>query len=62
MKYRLNFGNGQVSNTFDSKRAAMAERAMLAEYSRRINQAPGPLTLQFRDPDTGEWFACGTNP
>lgn len=46
-KYRINFGNGQVSNTFKSLKAAEAERD--------LGEAPKGH-IEFRDPDTGEWF------
>lgn len=48
MIYRVNYGNGQVSGTFRTKREAMRHRT---------TDMAG--TIEFRDPDTHEWFSCG---
>ena len=52
LKYRINFGNGQVAYLpYGGKR----------EYLRfAIEQADGHAYVQFQDPDTGEWFCVGS--
>jgi len=55
MRYRVNFGNGQVSHRFSSKRAALAYIAACKE------QGDDPYTdhyfVQVRDAD-GCWMAA----
>jgi len=46
-KYRVNFGQGQVSNTFPTKKEA--------EYEMTFIDEPGAF-IQFKDLNTGEWF------
>lgn len=46
-KYRVNFGQGQVSNTFPTRKEA--------EYEMTFVDEPGAF-IQFKDLDTGEWF------
>lgn len=53
-RYRVNFGNGQASNTM-SKRGAFRHLA---------TQANDPYVrffyVEWKDPGTGEWFRTGT--
>ena len=58
MLYRLNYGNGQVSGTFKTKMEAVRERARQHEYDIKSRQPAYTVTIQFRDPDTHEWFTC----
>ena len=46
-KYRVNFGQGQVSNTFPTRKEA--------EYELTFHDEPNAF-IQFKDLDTGEWF------
>lgn len=46
-KYRVNFGQGQVSNTFPTRKEA--------EYEMTFIDEPGAF-IQFKDLNTGEWF------
>ena len=46
-KYRVNFGQGQVSNTFPTRKEA--------EYEMTFIDEPNAF-IQFKDLDTGEWF------
>lgn len=46
-KFRVNFGQGQVSNTFRSRKEAEKELA--------LSDTPKGF-VQFKDLDTGEWF------
>lgn len=46
-KYRVNFGQGQVSNTFPTRKEA--------EYEMTFHDEPNAF-IQFKDLDTGEWF------
>lgn len=56
VRYRVNFGNGQVHNVLgDTKRACFAYLAMLESG----NWGVGGAYVEFQDPDTGEWFSCG---
>jgi hypothetical protein len=55
VKFRLNYGNGQVSQSFTSRKDVDTEARVQAEYSRRIGQTPGPLIVQIYDHDTQEW-------
>jgi len=46
-KYRVNFGQGQVSNTFPTRKEA--------EYEMTFIDEPNAF-IQFKDLNTGEWF------
>jgi hypothetical protein len=48
MKYRVNYGNGQVSETFKSLRVALA-------YRFEARKECSGAFLQFFDHDTQEW-------
>lgn len=49
--YRVNYGNGQVSETFGSKKAALAHIAMQGLYQKH-------MFVQCRM--DGEWFFSGS--
>lgn len=49
LRYRVNYTNGQVSNTFASRAAAERERDA---------GDPPKGFVEFQDPDTHEWFSC----
>ena len=61
LRYRVNYGQGQVSETFEdrfrswdyfsAKRAALKHLAELPE--------PRGAFIEFQDPDTGDWFPIG---
>lgn len=55
-EYRVNFGNGTHAGTIPGRDAA--ERAMQEQrdYARRTGQPLGPVFLQVKDVETGEWF------
>ncbi len=52
MNYRVNYGNGQVSRTYETKREAMKERAALED--------PGGSFIEYDHTagKPGEWFPC----
>jgi uncharacterized C2H2 Zn-finger protein len=54
--FRISFGNGQVTDSFSSLPKCVQALDQQKEYSRRINQPTGNLTVQKQDADTGEWF------
>lgn len=56
-RFRISFGNGQVSRDFPNPSEAEVEIDLHRSYSRRIGQPAGNLTVQQLDPETGEWFA-----
>jgi hypothetical protein len=47
-KFRVNFGQGQVSNTFNTKKEA--------ERELKNDPSPGGAFIEFKDLDTGDWF------
>ena len=47
MKYRINFGQGQVDYPGSLKKCR--------EYLKSLNNAPSAY-IQFKDFETGEWF------
>ena len=49
LKYRVNFGNGQVHYAGD-KSACFRFRALYGD---------GYTFIEWQDPQTGEWFTCG---
>lgn len=51
MRYRVNYGNGQVEYPGD-KRACLRWIANLTQYQ-------SLAFVEWRDPDTGEWFRTG---
>ena len=51
-RYRVNFGNGQVHYPGATKRECFAFIAAHCD---------GFAFVEWCDPDTGEWFATGTN-
>jgi hypothetical protein len=57
MNYRVNYGNGQVSRTYESKRDAMKERAALEDPGGSFIEYYAECSFDSRDP--GYWFACG---
>ncbi len=52
-KFRINFNNGQVSESFGSRAAV---NTALVEMSGE--QYALEYWIQFRDESDGEWFAC----
>jgi hypothetical protein len=54
MRYRINYGNGQIEAPATRQQA----RADLAHYRRSNPNAGDFAFLEFEDPDTGDWFAC----
>lgn len=52
MTYRVNYGNGQVSNDFATKKEAMYHRASLDFWQ-------DCMFIQYYT--DGEWFSCGGN-
>lgn len=58
LRYRVNYGNGQVeypeANRHGLKAACIAYIAAMDLYR-------DYAFVEFQDPDTDEWFACGTN-
>jgi hypothetical protein len=53
--YRVNYGNGQVSQTFATKRAATS-------YMKRLTQYRAFAFLQLFDRDTREWCSLRRTP
>ena len=51
MRYRVNYGNGQVSHTYTSKKDAVDE---IKSANARNQHYAGLFRLQFED--NGEWF------
>lgn len=52
MKYRVNYTNGQVSQSFKSKKEAMKHRAEDTTYGHL-------MWIDFYEAVSGEWFPCG---
>jgi hypothetical protein len=52
----MSYGNGQVSPSFDTIRNAERARCAQRDFSRRIGQAAGTLTIQRLDTETGDWI------
>ena len=55
--YRVNYGNGQVSDCVQTKREAFR---MIANDNTRNDPYAGLYFVQWRDPETGDWFNTGT--
>lgn len=53
LRYRVNFGNGQV---YDVARKAEAFR-----YIASLEQYAAFAFVEWQDPETGDWFRTGTN-
>jgi hypothetical protein len=51
LRYRVNFGNGQVEDV-ESKKAGYAVIAAMDLYQ-------DAAFIEFQDPDTGDWFPIG---
>lgn len=54
--FRISHGNGQVSDSFDDLKKCEQELKNQKEYSQRIHQPMGNLSIQKRDVETGDWF------
>jgi hypothetical protein len=54
MPYRCTYGNGQVSNTYDTRAAAEREKRACIEWSRAHQQA-SPVPRIQRMNDNGDW-------
>lgn len=58
MEYRLNYGNGQVSETMEPYSAAVDAYRAQVRFDRDLHQSSGDLQIEVYD-GGGVWFALG---
>lgn len=56
MEYRLNYGNGQVSETMEPYSAAVDAYRAQVRFDRDLHQSSGDLQIEVYD-GGGVWFA-----
>lgn len=54
--FRLNYGNGQVHGTWDTRTEAERECTAQRDWSARHNDPSYPIRIERKDFETGDWY------